>query len=167
MRNPSSCEPALNCGLWSHGSGEAVGIAACFDVAGDGECLQVEDGDVGIAGAGDVGALVVGLDKDATGAVADGEAFDFFLRCDVEDHQFRAGGDEGQFAVGGEFETVRAAGIGGEGGGNLSAVDVDDGDSAIPCVRDPGLLMIGGDVEAFGAASDSDNGFAPIAAGRT
>lgn len=54
--------------------GEAIGFAACVDVAGDGEGGEIDDGDVVVGAAGDEGAGSVGLHEDTGGAVTDADS---------------------------------------------------------------------------------------------
>ena len=110
--------------------------------------LEVDDDDVVVGRAGDEGAGAVGLHQDSGGAVADGDALDFFARGRVEDDEVAAAedGDEDQFAVEGELEAVgaerlwhRRVSI------DLFCGEVDDGDVAVLGVGGPELLAIGRD----------------------
>lgn len=54
-----------------YGPGEAVGIAAWMNATDDLEGFKVNDSDVVVGSAGDVGTLAIRLHEDASGTAAD------------------------------------------------------------------------------------------------
>src|SRR5579863_5681789 len=150
------------------GPGEAVGLFASVDVAGYFQGFQIDDGDVVVGGAADIGAGAVGLHFDAGRAVADLYALYFAPRGHVENGDIGQvqGGDQDEFSVGGELQAVGALHIGGERLDHFLGGDVEDGDGAVLSVGGPEFLAIGGDVEAFGASAHGDHRLVPIASRR-
>lgn len=69
-------------------------------------------------------------------------------------------------AVGGELEAVGVLDGDGKGGDDAFGGDVHDRQGVVFGVGDPDLFVVGGEVEAFGAATDGDDGLVPIFAGR-
>ena len=107
-----------------------------------------------------------GLDEDASAAhTTDADADEFRLGGEVENNEFRAGGDERFRAVGLKLQAIRTARVGLEGGDDSFGADVDGGDGAVPGIRNPGLLAVERDVESLGTAADRDHGLFPVAAG--
>ena len=107
-----------------------------------------------------------GLDEDVSAAcTTDADAFEFLLGSEVENNEFRAGGDERIRAVGRKLQAIRTACVGPEEATTFLALNVDDGDGAVPGIRNPGLLAVGRDVESLGTAADRDHGLVPVAAG--
>ena len=66
------------------------------------------------------------------------------------------------FAVRSEFQTIGAANVGIESLDDFLVGEIDDGDGAVLGVGGPDFFVVGGDVEAFVTAANSDEGLIPV-----
>jgi hypothetical protein len=128
--------------------------------------VEVEDYDVVVGGAGDEGAVAIGLHLDAGGSVADGDALGDLAGGGVEDDEVGTAeeGDKDVATVGGELEPVGSVDVDGEGVDYFFGGEVDDGDGAVLGVGGPKLLAVGGEVEAFVTFAYGDDGLVPVEA---